>query len=339
MSSLAVSSTKAPEPSDLYFKSHKPLVVELIGEHMNARSSLYVSKDVATKVAEYLIGERDIFGRDAWLRHWECDVVDPEHSLVVALVGEHMNSHLTSDVSKSVAELVAEYVVGRQELDPFEYTRFWFGPDPKKPGKQVYDTHIPPVLRPQAITHIPTETSYHYSLNILGKLIQAPKEGHPSRYYNYDTAALRQNGKTKAGPACWLTMRKDDVFARNKPYIQGQQAIRAINTRTGVRYEKEPSALDLATGVSAHQVVTGERCLGDITGTERRWTYSLSGDTVSIEDRICRVVVGGNAPLAVGGGAPARLDVSNRRYDYAHVGIGIAGLRKDWAIGHWVHGN
>src|ERR1700722_7697113 len=138
MVSLAISSSfiKAPEPSDLYFKRHKLLVAALIGESMHGCASSQVSQDIALMVAGYVVGERDCFGAEAWMKHWECDIVEPEKA-----------------------------------LDPFKYYRFWFSPDPKIPGKQVCDTHIPPVLKPRIVMHIPTGIAYAYNLEALGQLI------------------------------------------------------------------------------------------------------------------------------------------------------------------------
>lgn len=296
MSSLAVSSTKAPVSTDLYLKCHKPQIAALIEESMNTCPSSSVSWDVAKIVAGYVISERDsFFGRDMWLKYWDCDVVDPV-----------------------------------KELDLNTFYKFWLSSDPIKPGMQICDTHIPPVLRPRVVTHISTGISYHYSLNVLGELIKTPKEGHRLQYYNYATDTLRQNGKTKAEPACWLTMRKD-VVARGQPYIWEQQAIRDVNTKTGVGYEEKPSALDLATVVSAHQVVTGERHLGDDTGAEGRWTFSRSGDTVRYGATTYQVVVGGNSSSAVGGDAPGGLGLDYDNID-DHSSLGFAGLRK--FLGH-----
>ena len=261
----------------LILRQHESVVVDEIV----ANTSLI--KVLAIIVAGYITSDKnyDCFGAQKWMRYFDANVVDPEPA-----------------------------------LDPYLFYRFWYGPDPIDPTKQVYETHFPPVLRPRVITQ--GDTSYHYSLNTLGQLIQHPREGHPSRYFSDTTNALRQHGQTHAGPACWIVMRKE-VVARNQLYLEQIQTIKDLNITNGIGYEEESFAIDLATVVSAHYVVTGERYLGDPIGVEKRWTYGLVKETY--EDS--RVVIGGfSSPL----NAPGGLDVFG--YNFSNISFGVVLLRK-----------
>ena len=209
---------------------------------------------LAELIASYVTSNVDCFGAQEWQRYFGTNIVEPE-----------------------------------PELNPDEFYNFWHGPDPIDPTKQVCETHLPPVLRPRLVTD--NDTAYQYSLYALSELIEKPQEGHPSSY-DFDTRVFSQNGRTHAGPSCWVVMRKD-VLSRNQPYPQQIEIIRNLNIRTGAGYEEESSAIDLATVVSAHHVMTGERYLGDDTGMENRWTYARGKETITVNEDVHQIQVGG----------------------------------------------
>lgn len=264
-----------------FLKRHVPVVCDLV-TNLHTRPYPWV---LASLIVAYVTRQgEDCFGAEMWLRHYGADIVEPEPPLC-----------------------------------PYAFYRFWFGRDIFEPDKQVCETHLPPVLRPRVITHIPTQISYHFSLNILGRLMENPLEGESSRYTYNDSEILVRHGKTKAGAACWLLMRKD-VVARNEPWTA---QIRVI---TVAGYEV-PSALDVATIVETRRKCTGEHHLGDATGVENRPTYSRCRETGEVYGAAIQATVGGHAPLAVGGAGllgGLRIDhgrdISNR--------IGVVALRQ-----------
>lgn len=205
---------------------------------------------------------------------------------------------------KALAELITSYVVGNENpfgaeqwnryfgahvsdlaFDAKEFYRFWFSRDPVNPSQFVFETHYPPVFRPQhVIVGAIGSPQEPYSLNMLGRLIQKPKEGaRLSRYatrdeffeYSSDSDAdtlCWRYGKLVANKPCWLVLRKrEEVIGRNKNFAQRVQFIQDLNKRTHVGYEKEPFAIDVATVV----------CVTDATQKGKGGDY----DYMSCEDR------------------------------------------------------
>ncbi len=253
---------------------------------------------------------------------------------------------------RSLAEIVANYTIHGDaftssdwkrvfrtqteelELDD-EFYEFWFSPDAEDPTQLNCDTHFLPILRPETATEVIPPARRHrfaqyidrteYSLETLGRLVEDPQEGHPSRFA-YDSGALSQNGKTKAGPPCYLVARKE-LFARGLSPDAQREYMKELNARTHAGYEVLPSSLDLATVALVHHAVTGERYLGDATGMENRWTESRSEDTVKNGKNTYPVTVGSHTPLVGGPGLSGGLFFTH--YDGSgYVSIGVVGLRK-----------
>ena len=250
---------------------------------LNAAATL--NKDVCTIVADYVISE-DCFGAEKWRRYFGVDVVDPEPA-----------------------------------IDPNQFYRFWFGPDPIDPNKKFCETHFPPVLRPRFVTHIDTETSYYYNLITLGQLIQHPQEGYFSRY----ELDLHQFARTITGPSCWIVMRKD-LLANGEYYSTQVNAIKHFNVKSKFGYEEETSAIDVSTALSAHYVATGEF---HVTHLEDHPNHFMSLAQVKESDEYgyrFRVAGSSRCPWAEG-----MLSISSESlapYSLIHESIGIAALRK-----------
>src|SRR5207245_2736120 len=104
-----------------------------------------------------------------------------------------------------------------------------------------------------------------------------------------------QNKMNEAGPACWLVLRKD-VFGKRRSYDDQTKFIKALNKTTGVGYEEELSAIDLATAVFARQVCTGERYLGDDIERKGCNVASRSKETVKDDKGVQHLLVGNFCP-------------------------------------------
>jgi hypothetical protein len=192
-----------------------------------------------------------------------------------------------------------------------ELTDFWYGPDPIDPTKPVCETHLPPVFQPRFLTNSQKTEVLPISLKTYRKI------GLPFRFAE---DGFRQNQNHKAGPGCWLVMRKGVVEeTRNKPVLEQVEVMKALNAKTGAGYEELPSVIDLASVVFARYVFKGERNLGDDTGAEKRWTFSCCAETAKFDNFKYHLLFGGFAPggVRVGYG-----------YDYFRDRIGVAALRK-----------
>ena len=217
-------------------------------EHVTLLSPLY--EDLATTVVEYVIDYEKDFGVKEYQEYYGVDV------------GPGL------PFSKDLID-------------------WWLGSDPLEPSQPIYDTHLPPVLRPQTITHLDTHTQQAFSFNSLEKIVATPKKGNAG-HYAYRSPALLEHGNTPAGPACLLVMRKGVLFRDKQPYdpiggydepaayAKQQTALKALNAtiKKGMGYVSETSALDLATIVFTRHTVTGERHLSDGTGIEKYMTQA-----------------------------------------------------------------
>lgn len=205
------------------------------------------------------------------------------------------------------------------EIPVQKIAAFFSANDAINPELKNYETHLPPVFRPQSVTHIGKDTLTAYNLHTLGQLIQNPIEGKPAQY-QHRTEALIQNEHNMAGEPCWLIMRKE-IFAREQSYQEQNRFIADLNTRTNIGYETQPSALDLATVITAHHVATGERYLN----LSKESSVSSSRDVIR------------NDPVEVGYfSAPEEALGTPAKHDCLTIGsntadpkdIGIAGLKK-----------
>ncbi len=242
-------------------------------------SSTPLNEDVARLVAEYVKGDENAFGAKEWQEYYGVDV-GPELPF-----------------SKDLID-------------------WWLDTDPLEPSKSIYDTHLPPVLRPQSISIIETNTQKAFSLKSLGQIVATPAKGHAGHYVDRSPALIDYEN-TPAGPACVLVMRKGVLFREDafpygeEAYHYHKKALQALNgkIKKDVGYVSETSALDLATIVFTRYTVTGERHLSDGSGVENlppehmgprfingvcrersRFPFQLDGEH---RFRVCRVCVGG----------------------------------------------
>jgi hypothetical protein len=180
-------------------------------------------------------------------------------------------------------------------------------PCPFWPGKKVKDTHLL-VLIPATVDGAP------FTLNLLGALIQHPKNGeHKTEYRYYDSDVKTQFGEKSPGRSYWLLMTREVLKgSRDESYSVQKGLVAQFAEKTQQPYEL-PSALEAATAVLLHHARTGERLLGDDP-----WTYTRCREWV--------VYRGASYPAVVGGFGSSGLDVS---YDnYVSYDFGVASSRK-----------
>jgi hypothetical protein len=176
------------------------------------------------------------------------------------------------------------------------------------PGKKIRDTHLL-VLIPAAVDGEP------FTLNLLGELIQYPKNGgHKARYSYYGSDVQVQFGVASPAASYWLLMTRDVLpESRNKSYRDQKELISDHAERTSLPYEV-PNALEAATVIIAHHVRNGEQLYGDdpLTFTRcQEWGLHQSSEY----------------PAIVGGFGSSGLSVHSYSH-YDHHFYGIAGCRK-----------
>jgi hypothetical protein len=156
------------------------------------------------------------------------------------------------------------------------------GPCPFWPGKEVRDTHLL-VLIPATVDGAP------FTLNLLGKLIQRPKNGgHQTKYRYYGDATKTQLGEKSPDRSYWLLMTREVLAgSRNKSYAEQRALVAGYTGETGLPYEL-PSVLEAATAVLLHHARTGERLFGNSP-----LTYTRCQELVAYK--------GDNYPAVVGG--------------------------------------
>jgi hypothetical protein len=293
----------APNPS--FLDSARPAILEALGKH--------VIRDVAKIIAGYAIQGKDFTAED-WKRYYNVEVEDLE------LGPEFYGWWFQPDAK-----------------DPI-----WLDPNVKEPTQLNCDTHFPPFLCPETLletAELPPPALRHrfasyvdrtdYDLETLGRLVQNPKEGHPSKFM-YNSEALDQNGKIKAGPACYIVARKE-LFARDLTPDEQREHMKQVNAKTHAGYEVLPRALHLATAALVHHTVTGNRYLGDGTGMEKRISHGRCEDTVKYEDEDSKpVIVGKQEPFVPGGvvcpNSSGGLEVHYS--EWRNDSIGVVGVKK-----------
>jgi hypothetical protein len=179
------------------------------------------------------------------------------------------------------------------------------GPCPFWPGKKVKDTHLL-VLIPATVDGAP------FTLNLLGELIQHPKNGgHRTKYRYYDNKVRDQLGEKSPARSYWLLMTRDVlVDSRVKEYLAQRDLVVSYAEKIGQPYEI-PSALEAATAILMHHARTGERLFGD-----RPWTYTR-----------CQELVNGAYPVVFGRFGSSGLNVNDLNFYVSYI-YGVAGCRK-----------
>jgi hypothetical protein len=143
------------------------------------------------------------------------------------------------------------------------------GPCPFWPDKQVKDTHLL-VLIPATVGGVP------FTLNLLGELIQHPKNGgHRTKYSYYSERVKAQIGEQSPPRSYWLLMTRDVLpGSRNKGYAAQKELVAGYASREGVPYVL-PSVLEAATAIFMHHAREGERLFGNDP-----WTYTRCQEKV-----------------------------------------------------------
>jgi hypothetical protein len=165
-------------------------------------------------------------------------------------------------------------------------------PCPFWPAKKVRDTHLL-VLIPARVDGAP------FTLNLLGELIQHPKNGgHKTEYKYYDRDVKAQFGERSPDRSYWLLMTREVLEgSRHKSYAAQKNLVARCAKKTQQPYEL-PSALEAATAILVHHACTGERLFGDDP-----LTYVRCQELVAYQ--------GTNYPTGVGGFDSSGLYVSN----------------------------
>jgi hypothetical protein len=174
------------------------------------------------------------------------------------------------------------------------------------PEKKVRDTHLLQLI-PATVDGAP------FTLNLLGKLLQRPKNGrHETKYERYYSDQVQaQFGEKSPNCSYWLLMTRDILEgSRGRAYLD-QRALAARCAGSDGRPYEIPAALEAATAILMHHARTGEWLFGGPS-----WTYTR-----------CQELVHDKYPVVVGGFETSGLDVddgSSRGY-YSH---GVSGCRK-----------
>jgi hypothetical protein len=179
------------------------------------------------------------------------------------------------------------------------------GPCPIWPRKKVKDTHLL-LLIPTTVDGTP------FTLDLLGELIQSPKNGgHKTKYRYYDDKVKVQFGEKSPVRSYWLLMTRSVLTgSRAKEYLAQRSLVAGHAKGSGMPYEV-PCVLEAATAVLMHHARTGER---------------LWGDSPLIYTR-CQELVDGAYPAVVGNFEPSGLFVYHNHFSTC-VFRGVACCRR-----------
>ena len=146
---------------------------------------------------------------------------------------------------------------------------------PFDPTKTVGETHLL-VLVPASVNGV------SLTLNSLGELIKAPRQGgHLTQYQYYDSSIQTQYGAIPCGGSHWVLMTRDVLpGTRSKAYAAQQAVLASFRFREG-GYQV-PMLLEAAVAVLMEHAVTGTRLYSDAPWTYTRCqeAYNASWQTV-----------------------------------------------------------
>jgi 50S ribosome-binding GTPase len=199
--------------------------------------------------------------------------------------------------------------VGEAPPLPSDMVTILDGPCPFWTNKKVRDTHLL-VLIPATVGGVPL------TLNLLGELIQRPKNGgHRTEYRRYDDLVKAQIGEESPPRPYWLLMTRDVLpKSRSKTYDAQKALVAAHASKLGLPYEMPP-ALAAATAILLHHAREGERLFGDDPCTFTRCQEKVANNQYP-------VVVGGFSS----GGLVVDYHFSHSLVHYSHDGVSC--LRK-----------
>jgi hypothetical protein len=175
-------------------------------------------------------------------------------------------------------------------------------PCPFWPGKKVRDTHLL-VLIPATVDGAP------FTLNLLGALIQHPKNGeHKTEYRYYDSDVKTQFGEKSPDHSYWLLMtRKVSKDNQGKSYADQNGSVAQFVEKAKQPYEL-PGVLEAATAILLHHARTGERLLGDDPPA-----YTRCRELAAYKDT--------NHPAGVGGFDSSGFCINSFYYGYYYKGL------------------
>jgi hypothetical protein len=196
--------------------------------------------------------------------------------------------------------------IGKAPPLPKDIYEILQGPCPIWPGKLFRETHIGPFLIPATVNGEP------YKLRLLGKLIQAPKQGHATKF---QVCNLGEYQDTSVNESYWVCISRsvlDGSLGKNDAAHSAR--VNALAQSTGISYTT-PKVIEVATCILMHYVTTGEMLLNDnprrLTRCQEFYNKALGWS------------------MAVGGFGLGGLRVGGLRvYDYYSDELGVVPLRK-----------
>jgi hypothetical protein len=275
-----------------------------------------IARDAAvTRAAEAVTRENEAIAQAAET----VAMADREKNEVLAQANEAREELAARDqeivqISKTLAAALGTNPFGRAEWRqyfgevgaapplPADMATILDGTCPFWPNKKVRDTHLL-VLIPATVDGVP------FTLNLLGELIQRPKNGgHRTEYSNYSEYTKSRIGEGSSPRSYWVLMTRD-VFpgSRNKVYLFQREFVAYYASRGYAL----PSGLEAATAILTHHAREGARLFGDSP-----WTYTR-----------CLDVDEGGSPAVVGGFESSGLTVNHYTYD-VYDSFGVSCLRK-----------
>ena len=185
---------------------------------------------------------------------------------------------------------------------PKEWKKYFgdVGKVPRPPQNITLKANEMMFLIPQTVNGKPL------TRQLMGELVQKPKEGHATRY-DYLTEDFSEEEQAINAPY-WVVMTKDVLEGTRGLSYEGQEK---IVKRYGEKY-RMPKAIEAIVGIFTEHVKSGAFLFGLEPLTFTR-----------VEERVKGYE---KYHIVVGGFAPAGLGVSSTRY-YADGHIGVAALR------------
>jgi hypothetical protein len=209
--------------------------------------------------------------------------------------------------------------VGETPPLPSDIVEILDSPCPFWQGKQVKDTHLL-VLIPAAVNDKP------FTLNLLGELVQNPKQENRSTAYRYYNTDVQQElGHQSTDGSYWILMTRCILPNTSTMDYPTQKTWVAMHAdRMQLPYTM-PHALEAATAILSHYVCSGERLYTDDLCT---WTRCQELILDSLYDEHGCIYEQVEHPVVVGGFSPVGLDVSSNFNLVYNYGSGAACLRR-----------
>jgi hypothetical protein len=156
-------------------------------------------------------------------------------------------------------------------------------PCPIWKGRKTWETHKL-FLVPNRLLGEPM------SLDLIGEVVQAPKEGHKAGYLYYSGPVKADIGDSSVEQAHWCLMTKDILpGSTDKDYRDQCGFMEEFRSRLDLPYAI-PSTTEATLCVFLHYVETGERIFAR-NDAQKTWTFTRCSDEVSAEQ--WAVAVGG----------------------------------------------